>query len=190
MEKQGKNLGAFLVPVSIVLAGIMVSGAIFASQKNNTDTTPDDTDTPVVDTAEPALTEGSFEYYEDGEVETEDGKPVVRLFSTTWCPHCEWIKETFDSVVKEYVDAGTILAYHWELDINDDTLTEEAETEVPASELAYFEQFNPEGSIPTYVIGGKYFKVGNPPPYESADDLEGISEEFRRIIDLVIEEAK
>src|SRR3990172_10780878 len=56
-------------------------------------------------------------------IETIDGRPVIRLFSTTWCPHCQWIKETYERVAKEYADAGKIVAYHWELDINDDTLT-------------------------------------------------------------------
>ena len=25
----------------------------------------------------------------------EGGKPVVYLFSTTWCPHCQWVKEYY-----------------------------------------------------------------------------------------------
>ena len=41
-------------------------------------------------------------------VEKIDGKPVIRLYSTTWCPHCVLIKDTFDSVMKEYVDEGKI----------------------------------------------------------------------------------
>jgi len=188
MEKATKNLSAFLVPVSIVLAGIMVSGAIFASQRDDTDSS---TETNSVDTTDvnttPTLPDGSFQYYEGSEVEVEDGKPVIRLFSTTWCGHCGWGKETFDSVAKEYVDAEKILAYHWELDIYDNTLTETVETEVPASEQLYFEKFNPEGSIPTFVIGGKYFRVGN--AFEREDDLAKEEEELRRIIEQVIEEA-
>ena len=40
------------------------------------------------------------------EICTENGKPVVRLFSTTTCPHCYWIKQTFDSAVTDYVNEG------------------------------------------------------------------------------------
>ncbi|MCK5615716.1 hypothetical protein KAR91_78360, partial [Candidatus Pacearchaeota archaeon] len=95
------------------------------------------------------------------EIETIDGKPVIRLFSTTWCPHCKWITETYESTVQEYVDRGEIVAYHWELDINDDTLTAEVEGSVPAGEMAVYREFNPRGSIPTFVFGNKYFRIGN-----------------------------
>lgn len=124
----------------------------------------------------------------EGPVETVDGKPVIRLFSTTWCPHCVWIKPTYDRVAKEYADAGKIVAYHWELDTNDDTLTPEAETAVPASERAVFAKFNPRNSIPTFVFGGKYWRIGN--GYESEQSLEKEEAEFRAVIDELIKEAQ
>ncbi|MEK7167909.1 MAG: thioredoxin domain-containing protein [Patescibacteria group bacterium] len=115
---------------------------------------------------------------------TEDGKPVVYLFSTTWCPHCTWVKSTFDETMKEYVDAGKIKAYHFEVDTGDDTLTPETETAVPESALAVYNEFNPGGSIPTFVMGCKYFRVGN--GYEQQDDLEAEKAEFQAAIkDLV-----
>jgi len=114
----------------------------------------------------------------------EDGKPVVYLFSTTWCPHCEWVKDTFDKTVAEYVKAGKIKAYHWEFDINDDTLTAEKETAVPASAQAVFQEFNPEGSIPTFVVGCKYFRIGN--GHESEQDLNAEAAELRAAIDAVL----
>jgi len=89
-----------------------------------------------------------------------DGKPVVRLFSTTWCPHCKWIKETFDSAMKQYVAEGKIIAYHWEVDTGDNTLTEAVETAVPESEMAIF-RANGGGSVPAFVFGGKYVRIGN-----------------------------
>lgn len=129
---------------------------------------------------------GSF--IDSGEsIETVDGKPVVRLFTTTWCPHCTWIKETYDSVVKEYIDAGKIVAYHWELDTGDDSITEEVESEVPPEEDAVYRHFNPRGSIPTFVFGGRYYRVGN--GYESQSDLEAEEADFRMLIDSLIEEA-
>lgn len=116
----------------------------------------------------------------------EDGKPIIRLFSTTWCPHCQWIKDTFDSTVQEYVAAGKIVAYHWEIDIDDDTLTTEIETEVPQSELAIFEEFNPRRSIPTFVFGCKYYRIGN--GYESQNDLEAEIGEFKAVIEALLQE--
>jgi len=123
----------------------------------------------------------------EGPVETIDGKPVIRMFSTTWCPHCVWIKETYDRVAKEYADAGKIVAYHWELDTGDDTLTAEAETSVPASEQAVFTKFNPQNSIPTFVFGGKYYRIGN--GFEQEDNLEKEEAEFRAVIEELIREA-
>ena len=117
---------------------------------------------------------------------TENGKPVIELYSTTWCPHCKWIKDTFDSVAKEYVAAGKIVAHHWEIDTGDDTLTAANETKVPDSELAAYKQFNPDGSIPTFVFGCKYYRIGN--GYESQNNLTAETNEFRRVIDTLISE--
>jgi len=124
----------------------------------------------------------------EGPVETIDGKPVIRLFSTTWCPHCIWIKPTFDRVVKEYADAGKIVAHHWEMDTGDDTLTPEIETSVPASEQAVFQKFNPNNTIPTFVFGGKYYRIGN--GYEQQQNLTAEEKEFRAVIDELIKEAE
>lgn len=145
---------------------------------------------------------GTFETFNDSgyEVELQDGKPVIRLFSTTWCPHCIWVKPIFDKVAKEYVAAGKIVAYHWEVDTKDDTLTEAVETAVPETEMAVYAQFNPGGSIPTFVLGGKYYRVGNgfegsgdtanPTSAQSLANLAKQEAAFRAVIDKLIEEAK
>jgi thiol-disulfide isomerase/thioredoxin len=122
--------------------------------------------------------------FREGNICLENSKPVIRLFSTTWCPHCIWIKDTFDSVVKEYVDAGKITAYHWELDTGDNTLTPEVETVVPGSELAVYREFNPKGSIPTFVFGCKYSRVGN--GFESSKDLVSEEKEFKAVIETLL----
>ena len=114
----------------------------------------------------------------------EGGKPVVYLFSTTWCPHCEWVKDTFDKTVSEYVRAGKIVAYHWQLDTGDNTLTSDKETSVPTAAQAVYQEFNPKGSIPTFVIGCKYFRVGN--GHESQKDLDAEATELKAAIDAVL----
>ncbi|MBU4332538.1 thioredoxin family protein [Patescibacteria group bacterium] len=111
----------------------------------------------------------------------ESGKPVIRLFSTTSCPHCTWIKETFDELMREYMTRGKIIAYHWELDMNDNTLTQTPETSVPTAELAIYRKFNPEGYVPTFVFGCKYWRIGN--GYESQQDLVAEEAEFRAVIE-------
>lgn len=129
---------------------------------------------------------GSFgTFYEVDNPICKDGdKPIIRLFSTTWCPHCQWSGPTFDKIVKDYIKGGKIVAYHWELDTGDDTLTTKIEERVPNEEEAIYNQFNPSGSIPTFVFGCRYYRVGN--GYERENDLAAEEKEFREIIDKLL----
>ncbi len=115
---------------------------------------------------------------------TEDGKPIIRLFTASWCPHCNWVGGAFDSVVREYMEQGKIVAYHWEADTGDNTLTPERENSVPASERAIFKEFNPRGSVPTFVFGCKYYRIGT--MYERQNDLESEKRDFRAVIDALV----
>lgn len=115
-----------------------------------------------------------------------DGKPVIRLYSTTWCPHCKWVGPTFDAVAKEYVAQGKIVAYHWQMDTKDDALTDVNETSIPESEAQIFYQFNPDGGIPTFVFGCKYYRIGA--GYEAQNDLVAEEKEFRAVIDALLAE--
>lgn len=112
----------------------------------------------------------------------ENGKPYVILFSTTWCPHCEWISETFESLQTSY--GHLVNVQHWELDLGDDTLTSQVEEEIDPNMRAMFDQFNPEGSIPTYVFGCKYYRIGN--GYEREDDLNAELDDFKLIIEKLL----
>ncbi len=123
----------------------------------------------------------------DATVCTQDGKPIIRLYSTTWCPHCQWVKSTFNKVVQEYVAAGKVVAHHWVLDIGDDDFTSLKESIVPTDEMKVYKEFNPQQSIPTFVFGCKYYRVGN--GYEAQDDLSAEETEFRSVIEQVIQDA-
>jgi thiol-disulfide isomerase/thioredoxin len=135
---------------------------------------------------EPALNDSDVKTFRKtgDSICTVDGKPIVRLYSTTRCPHCVWIKETYDSVASEYMNAGKIAAHHWELDTKDDTLTENIETEVPAEERIIYQKYNPQGSVPTFVFGCRYVRVGN--AYERANNLTAERQEFRNVIEALI----
>ncbi|MCX6695404.1 MAG: hypothetical protein NTU61_03835 [Candidatus Altiarchaeota archaeon] len=111
---------------------------------------------------------------------TKDGKPIIRMYSTTTCPHCLWIRDTFDKVAKEYADSGKIIAYHWELNTYDDLITPAYEGTIPSSEIELFYKYNPRSTVPTFVFGCKYYRVGN--GYESTRDFSAEEREFRYII--------
>ena len=88
--------------------------------------------------------------------------------------------------MQPYIDDGEIVAHHWQFDTGDDTLTAQVEQQVPDSEEAIFAEFNPADSIPTFVFGCKYYRVGN--GYEQEDDLASEAEEFRAVIEALISE--
>ena len=114
----------------------------------------------------------------------EDGKPIVRMYSTSWCPHCNWVKETFDNVAQEYADLGKITISHWQLDTGDDELTSETEASVPREEIELFQKYNPDGYVPVFVFGCKYYRIGN--GYESENNLAAEEAEFRAVIHSLI----
>jgi len=128
---------------------------------------------------------GETKFLDTGDEICKDssGKPYVILFSTTWCPHCEWIADTFDGL-KNSANVGSINLQHWEIDIGDNTLTSEVEKEVPKDIIALYEKYNPEGTIPTFVFGCKYTKIGN--SYESADDLDAELQDFNTAINALL----
>ena len=174
--------------VFLTKSGTAISGAVFFLDEGVVEPPVTNPQTPTgppnvgsFGTSANSITDSGYE------IELQDGKPVIRLFSTTWCPHCIWVKETFDRVAKEYVDAGKIVAFHWEVDTGDNTLTEAVESNVPASELAVFNAFNPSGGIPTFVFGGRYYRVGN--AFEQTDDLVSEEAEFRAMFDELISQA-
>ncbi|MFA5029206.1 MAG: thioredoxin family protein [Patescibacteria group bacterium] len=202
-EEQKQNKQQFLTGLFggiavVAVIGLIILGVAFISMsKNNNNPSVNNNqgnqnNSPTPTANEPATTpidiKGAmtFSQKKDANLCKEDGKPVVYLFSTTWCPHCEWVKAAFDKVAKEYIDAGKIKAYHWEVDTNDDTLTSEKENQVPEAAMKAYQEFNPQGSIPTFVFGCKYFRVGN--GYEREDDLAKEEAEFRLIIDSLIKQ--
>ena len=105
----------------------------------------------------------------------EEGKPIVRLFSTTKNSASNWISDTFDGLADKYGDS--IQVYHWQLDIGDNTLTDIKEKGVPKSEVTAFKKYNPKNTVPTYVFGCKYVRAGN--AYESLEEEEA---EFEAVI--------
>lgn len=105
------------------------------------------------------------------------GQPVILMFSREGCHYCEWIGETFDDLVMEYVEKGLIEAHHYDYQTKDDLLTPETETDIPQDYLDSF----PKGGTPYFLFGGMYERDGVGYIYQ--DDLYAEEMEMTQIID-------
>jgi len=173
------------IPVIIFIIGIVALGLalfLFGEGRFGTKAVDDNSNIPEINIQDIDIT--TFDKTEE-DICKENGKTVVYLFSTTWCPHCSWVKEAFDSLVKEYIDNGKIMAYHWELDTNDNTLTKEEETVIPEEHIKILEKYNPDGYVPTFIFGCKYIRIGT--GHEKDDGgLPLEKAEFKKIIEELI----
>ena len=112
--------------------------------------------------------------------------PIIILFTSSRCPHCIWIGETFDSTVMEYVNNGLIEAHHYDIETEDDLLTAAIETKIPQNHLKIYQLGSPKDYIPYFNFGCKYDRIGN--GYEKQDDLAGEAREFSQILDSLLSE--
>lgn len=86
---------------------------------------------------------GGFSEAKDTEICMENGKPIVYFFGSTSCPHCKWEEPVLKSVVDQFGDA---ISYHENIDSDKDQ--------------DIFSKYS-TGSVPTLVIGCKYYRVGS-----------------------------
>jgi len=115
----------------------------------------------------------------------DEGHPLIYLFSSSLCAHCEWGGAIYDFIVKYYTANGLIEAHHYDLISGDDLLTEEIETVIPADILEIYHSGSPRDLVPYYNFGCKYDRVGN--GHEKENDLEAEGEEMRRVIDALVQ---
>lgn len=116
---------------------------------------------------------------------SDDGKPVLFLFSSTSCSHCEWAGEVFDFIAQYYMASGLVEAHHYDVKSGDDLLTEEVETQIPPAHLQIKEHGDPKGLVPYYNFSCKYERLGN--GYEKDDDLAAEGAEMRQVIDTLVQ---
>ena len=112
------------------------------------------------------------------------GLPVIILFSLSTCPHCQWVGDTFDQIVKNYVDKGLIEAHHYDVLTKDDLLTPEVETSMPKQFLQIGRSGNPDGHLPYFNFGCKFDRIGN--GYEAQNDLAAEAREMCQVIEALI----
>lgn len=115
---------------------------------------------------------------------SDDGKPVIFLFSSSTCSHCEWVGDIFDFIAMYYVSSGSIVAHHYDLTSGDDLLTAEIETEIPSEYLQIKENGDPKGLVPYFNFNCQFERIGN--GYEATDDSVAEAAEIRQVIESLI----
>ena len=86
-----------------------------------------------------------------------EGRPIVHYFGTSWCPHCKFLKTPFDEAVGTFADKSLIEVHDWG-EMNEST-------KLTLEDAAIFDNFSDGGSVPTIVIGCRYYRVGSPFEY-------------------------
>ncbi len=87
--------------------------------------------------------EGGFKEITAVDVCKENEKPIVYFFGSGTCPHCQWEKPILEGIIKEF---GSVISFHENIDSSKDQ--------------NIFTQYS-TGSVPTLVIGCKYYRIGS-----------------------------
>ena len=138
---------------------------LFAQEPFNLDNDPTAESSSSTGTVENtgAEIEGGFSEAKDTEICTENEKPIVYFFGSTTCPHCVWEKPILQSVINQFGDA---VSYHENIDTDKD--------------LEIFSKYS-NGSIPTLVIGCKYYRVGSGEAAGEASEKESLKKVICRV---------
>jgi len=100
------NLDSFVVPFSIILAGVIIAGAVYFSNRGNVDSTTTDNsgDTDIAAEEEFPATETNID--DDAYLGDRDKvKVAIVEFSDYECPYCQrHFNETNTKLIEEYVD--------------------------------------------------------------------------------------
>jgi thiol-disulfide isomerase/thioredoxin len=114
-----------------------------------------------------------------------DGKPVVRMYGRSDCDHCQWSGPVFDKLVKDYVNAGQIVAHHWDFLSGDDSITDRQEAEMPVEEKNMFYADNYQNTtVPYFDFGCRFIRVGTGYYAQNRQDKE--ADEFQAVIEQLI----
>lgn len=78
------------------------------------------------------------------EICLEDEKPIIYFFGSDGCGHCKWEHPVIANVTSQFEDY---------ISLHDNMNNFTADQEL-------FDKYNPRGSVPTLVLGCKYYRVG------------------------------
>ncbi len=88
---------------------------------------------------------------------TQDGKPIVRAYTTSSCTQCE----SEIAVLKSSVPTDKFDVRILQLDTGDNLMTSEKESGIPKEDLVQFTNHDPQSFVPYYDIGCMYGRIGN-----------------------------
>lgn len=94
----------------------------------------------------------------------ENGKLIVRAYTTSWCPHCTWEKPVLQKALAPFGDKVDLRI----MDVDTGGAS--------AAEMELWKRYNPDGSIPTVVIGCKYYQVGSGETLGEQGEIDAIQD--------------
>ena len=158
LELQGQKLNAYVSsdgkmlfpqdPIDLTKAPTNQAAAAATTSKTEAETQPQTT------------VDGNFSQITNAQVCQENGKPIVYFFGSESCPHCKWEKPVIEAVTKKF---GSAISYHENID--------------NGKEMDIFNKYS-TGSIPTIVIGCKYYRIGS-------GEADGIEKETKTLTKLI-----
>jgi thiol-disulfide isomerase/thioredoxin len=116
--------------------------SLFASDVVKIDTVPESAKQPEMLEKEATDVDGGFKEIKDVDVCKENEKPIVYFFGSEGCPHCVWEHPIIKSVAEQF---GNNIVFKDNVDNGED-------------EDVFYKYSS--GSIPTIVIGCKYYRGG------------------------------
>ncbi|MBI2048145.1 MAG: thioredoxin domain-containing protein [Parcubacteria group bacterium] len=133
MEQVSLQENKLLVPLSIIIAGVIIAGAIIFT-KNTTDDRPDNTETPDTVSVQEMRSVDATDHLL-GNINTAE--VFIVEFSDLECPFCKHFHETLKQVMEEYGPNGKVawVYRHFPLTSIHPKATKEAEATECAAEL-------------------------------------------------------
>jgi len=92
---------------------------------------------------------GDYTETTEATCKTADGKLIVRFYGATYCPHCTWEKPVFNGAVSKFNETVDERLYMLDADVVSD------------DEVTLWQRYNSAGSVPTIIIGCKYYRIGS-----------------------------
>jgi protein-disulfide isomerase len=107
------NLDSFAVPLAIVIAGVIIAGAVFFTNKDKDSSNVAGSDTTTGTDSNPGETYPSVSTTIDDDPyigNKDSAKVAIVEFTDYQCPYCfRHIEEVYPDIVKDYVDTGKII---------------------------------------------------------------------------------